>query len=188
MQPAQAILCSLVVGAAATHAAALAAPTATWVVNVQTTDGDNIIECALGESSVTVTLSIDFMPNVNAKRVLGLSHAVFDVLGGLNAATGNIGTWDVPDDLTVLVGDLTTTDGVSLYGVSVGQLPVFGPFDPSDPIKVLQFTWTTANCTPRKVNYKVNTLDLGVWTNPPSGIPQVAPWNVVGGDIVFFVQ
>jgi uncharacterized protein (TIGR03382 family) len=62
----------------------------------------------------------------------------------------------------MLTGDLTTTDGVSLFGTNAGQLTVFGPFTSANPVDILEFTWTS-NGAVGDVAYATNTSAAVLW-------------------------
>ncbi len=91
--------------------------------------------------SIKVTLSASME---SAEEFTALSATIFDTINALGGDLGDITAWEVLNDLAELTGDLTTTDGDSLFGTNAGQLTVFGPFSSDNPIDVLSFTWTAA--------------------------------------------
>jgi hypothetical protein len=127
--------------ALATFAApTLADGTATWLYDITTQDGDAIVEP--GETA-SVTLTLLMNPNPGDAEYVGIGIAIFDTLGGANAANGQILGWQYHYNLGDLYGDLTTTDGVNLYNTHAGQLAgaFTGPFTSANPIDVLTFEW-----------------------------------------------
>jgi hypothetical protein len=70
-----------------------------------------------------------------------LAATIFDTLGAINAEYGHITDWQVLNNLADLTGDLTTSDGVSLYNTNAGQLCLWGPCTHANPIDVFEFTW-----------------------------------------------
>jgi hypothetical protein len=157
--------------------------TATWKVNVTTTNGDN--DYQVGEIA-TIKLSLDFEPNVDGVEILGLAATIFDVLGDPGAGLGEISSWTVLNNLADLTGDLTTTDGKSLFGVNAGQLTQFGPFTDADPIDVIEFNWSTDQVGPYDVGYQTSTESMVIWQkdgNKDVGVD----WAVVDVDFSFDV-
>jgi hypothetical protein len=71
-----------------------------------------------------------------------LSATIFDTLNTAGAEYGSIVGWEVHNQLACLTGDLTTTDGTSLYNTHAGQLFPFAPFTSANPIDVLSFQWS----------------------------------------------
>ena len=118
----------------------LADGTATWLYDITTQDGDAIVEP--GETA-SVTLTLLMNPNPGDAEYVGIGIAIFDTLGGANAANGQILGWQYHYNLGDLYGDLTTTDGVNLYNTHAGQLAgaFTGPFTSANPIDVLTFEW-----------------------------------------------
>jgi hypothetical protein len=164
---------------------------ATWLWEVTTQDGDAIVEP--GETA-TVTLSIDMTPDVNYPDgpVLGLGGALFDTLGGLNADKGSIVGWQVHEPFYGIGGDVTTTDGVSLFGTVVGQIVGVHPFySPADPIGVLTFSWMPFDYSPFEIAYDTHTDLMMIWEGDlQDNEPPVEPkydWDVVEADITFQV-
>ena len=92
----------------------------------------------------------------------------FDTLNTAGGEFGSITSWEVKNNLADLTGDLTTTDGDSLFGTNAGQLTVFGPFSSDNPIDVLCFTWTAADGVligdgPDTVAYETATSAMVLW-------------------------
>jgi hypothetical protein len=90
--------------------------------------------------SIVVTLSVAFEGGGAPFAAFGAS--VHDTLNTLGADLGGIDGWTVLSDLDELPGDMTTTDGDSLFGTYAVQINVFGPFNSDNPIDVIEFTWT----------------------------------------------
>ena len=139
--------------------AALADGTASWLWSVTTNDGDAIVEP--GESAF-VSLSLLMEPDQDAE-FLALAASIFDTVGGTNAAKGEIVTWEVLNDLDYLTGDLTTTDGVSLFNTNIGQLSVYGPFFTDNPLDVLTFQWQPTQMGEYEVSYDTVTHAMVMW-------------------------
>jgi hypothetical protein len=170
--------------AACASAGALAQDSATWLWTALTADGDALIDPLAGEHDITITLSVDMSPDVNGTNVLGFGGTVFDVLAGLNANKGSITSWSILNSLEFLTGDLTTSDGVSLFNVNAGQVMGFGSFTTDDPIGVLMFTWTVADQgSDYHVAYRTATLGVQVWTD----MPLAEDWTVTEADLEWFV-
>jgi hypothetical protein len=157
---------------------------ATWKATVTTTSGDE--EYQVGEIA-TMTLSLDMEPDVDGVTVLGLAATIFDVLGDAGASLGEIPSWSVLNDLAELTGDLTETDGTSLFNVNAGQLTAFGPFTPDDPIDVLEFNWGTDTEGPYPVSWNTSTESMVIWQKD-NGEDVGVDWAVgeveVGFDVV----
>jgi hypothetical protein len=164
--------------------------TATWVWSVwdvgEHADGDLIIEP--GED-VAVGLWLDFSPDVDgpAGPVIGFGAALWDVLGGLNAATGWISEWEINKFIDSIA--CPTTDGVSILDAG-GYQPVGYPFfDYSDPIWIMDFIWRTDDFTPRTVEYLTRTLyDLvGVWYRTPDNKYLGVAWDAVEAHVSWHI-
>jgi hypothetical protein len=122
-----------------THADGRLQGTATWLYDVTTQNGDALVEP--GETA-TITLSLLMEPDEGDGHFIAIGATIFDTLGGDGAAAGHILRWEVHNGLDELTGDLTTTDGVSLYNTTAGQILVGGgPFTSANPISVLSFEW-----------------------------------------------
>jgi hypothetical protein len=140
--------------------------TGTWLWDVTTQDGDNIVHP--GETA-TITLSLDLDPSVGEQgqsggSVKAFAGAIFDTLGGLNADKGMILGWKVNPSLTFGVGDVTSTDGISLFGTWADQ--VCGEVcDPNDPIHVLSLEWQPSMSGTFEVRYATATDSrlIAVW-------------------------
>jgi hypothetical protein len=168
---------------------------ATWLWDVTTEDGDAIVEP--GETA-TVTLSVDMTPDVNFPDgpVLGFGGAVFDTLGGIGAANGQILDWEVLSALDELTGDFTTLDGVDMVGTQAAQsLNIDGPFSDADPIDVFQFTWATDDFSGYVVEYTTETFvgdppqahTIIVWEGEFLGEFDVFYWPITEAAISFEV-
>jgi len=143
-------------------APALADGTATWLWDVTTQDGDAIVEP--GETA-TVTLSLLMEPFPGEAESEAISAAIFDTLGDAGAYKGQILDWQILNDLDNLTGDLTTTDGSSLYNTNAGQLTVFtGPFTSDNPVDVLQFEWMPVESGAFEVGYLTDSYTEGAHT------------------------
>jgi len=135
-----------------------------YLWNVTTQNGDAIVEP--GETA-SVSLWLDMTPSVvdsNTDGNQGLSAMIFDSLGSPSAANGRILGWQINEDLGFLTGDLTTTDGVSLFDTNLGQLPLFGPFSKNDPIHLIDFEWAPTVAGDYVVEYTTSTHALEFWT------------------------
>jgi hypothetical protein len=162
---------SLAVGAVAAPALAQDGQgVGTWLFDVTTQDGDPIVEP--GETA-TVSLFLDMEPSVGEQLPDGsflyaFAAANLDVLGGDNAANGQILGWEGNDALTQLAGDTGTTDGVSIFDVHLGQIGL-GISDFSDPIHLLSFEWQPIKAGAYGVEYEPLVGAFGdpgffVWT------------------------
>jgi len=133
-----------------------------WQVTTQ--DGDAVVEP--GETA-TVSLWLDMTPSVVDSQTdgnQGVSAMIFDTVAGPGAANGQILGWQINEDLGFLTGDLTTTDGVSLFDTNLGQLPLFGPFSKNDPIHLIDFEWAPTVAGDYVVEYTTSTHALEFWT------------------------
>jgi len=136
-------------------AGATQAQTLTWMHDVP--DGTVVNP---GES-IKVTLSASMQ---GEGEFVALSATIFDTLNTLGGDLGDITSWEVLNDLDELTGDLTTTDGDSLFGTNAGQLTVFGPFTSDNPIDVLSLTWTASEGGGGgEVAYETNTKAAVLW-------------------------
>ena len=112
----------------------------TWIWEVQTQDGDAIVEP--GETA-TVSLWLDMDLSVGEQLpdgyiMSGFGAGVVSVIGGDNADQGQILGWE-PNPVLDQFGLEGTTDGVSIFDVQLGQR--FEKFDASDPIFLMSFQW-----------------------------------------------
>ena len=124
---------TLIVAVGAIAAGAHAQPTAAeWHARVD-------VAPDLLSADVTLTLSMEAQT-----PFLALEHTIFDTLNVAGADLGGITGWQVLNDLSMLTGDLTATDGDSLFNTNAGQLTVFGPFTSDNPIDIITFTWEPA--------------------------------------------
>ena len=150
--------------------------TATWNASISTPNGDETVD--FGDEA-TITLSLDFDPDVDGENIFGLAAVIFDVLGDDGAADGHITGWTVLNSLAELTGDLTTTDGVSLFGVNAGQLTDFGPFTPADPLDVLEFGWTSDVNDTFLVSYDTATEAMFLWETDGDGDEMSVEWVAI---------
>jgi hypothetical protein len=67
--------------------------------------------------------------------------SIFDTLGGRGADAGHIVSWNVLEHFADATGDLTTTDGVSLFGTTAMQFDIQGPFSADNPVAIFEFEW-----------------------------------------------
>ena len=127
----------------------------TWMASVNAPDGGTTAE---------VTLSLEMSADT---PYVALSATIFDTLNTAGSDFGGITGWSVLNSLDELTGDLTTTDGDSLFGTNAGQLTVFGPFTSANPIDVLSFTWEADDGyvigAGDAVNYSTATENLTLW-------------------------
>jgi hypothetical protein len=154
-------MCGAVVAGACASAVAQE-DSATWLWDVTTQDGDEVVEP--GETA-TVTLSLLMEVEAGKGEQIALAGVLFDTLGGDNAAIGSVGDWTVLNDLADIFGDLTTTDGVSLFGtfgVNCFGIQMF-PCSLDNPIDVLAFEWSTDDYSHYSVDYTTSTNDAAVW-------------------------
>jgi hypothetical protein len=152
-----------------------------WLATVDTP----VLDPSKGVITQTVTLSVA-MEYDTPFYILGA--AVFDTLGTLNADRGHIVDWEVLNQLDELTGDLTTTDGVSLYGTYAGQLCTFTVCNTDNPLDVLEFTWQLDDLDPAapfEVTYATDTSTAGIWAGEgpfeSKFIPIDAPTEVAFG-------
>jgi hypothetical protein len=160
--------------------------TATWLWEVTTQDGDALVEP--GETA-TVSLSVDMDPNVNYPDgpVLGFAGTVFDTLGGMNADLGAIVDFGIADIFFQNLGDdFTTTDGVSMFGTTAFQDPLFFNFSPADPILVFEFEWQPGTYDVFDAQYVTATRGLGVFEGDLGDFQGIS-WGVNEADIVISV-
>jgi hypothetical protein len=120
--------------------------------------------------SITVTLSAAF-DSGGGEEVQVLAAAVFDTLNVEGAELGvpfEEGDWTVLHDLDELTGDLTTTDGASLYNINAAQLPFEGFFKTdANPVDILQFTWTVVDePVEGMVSFTTSTAFAKIWVGP----------------------
>jgi hypothetical protein len=167
---------------------------ATWLWEVTTDNGDSIVEP--GESA-QVSLMLDMDPDVNYPDgpVLGLGGVAFDLLGDSGAANGHVTDWQVNPYLIALTGDLTTTDGVSLFGVTAVQFTIV-VFSPDDPIDVLTFSWEPSMGGSYSVEYDSSSWNpivvppqqdhAAIWTGTMES-SFLVPWPVTEAAISFNV-
>jgi hypothetical protein len=170
-------------GIGITPALAYADGTGIWLWDVTTNNGDAIVEP--GESA-SVTLSLQMLANPGF-NVVGISATIFDTLGKTNADKGEIVGWDVLNGLDNLTGDVTTTDGVSLYGTNAGQLTVFGPFTSANPIDVLTFEWSPVQMGTYSVDYQTDTETVLIWEGETKDTAQAVHYDVVEAALSFNV-
>lgn len=111
---------------------------ATWLWSVTTQNGDAVVEP--GETAL-VTLELLMESDVYEPDMYAFGVAEFDTLGGQGAELGQVVDWTVLNGLADITGDLTTTDGVSMFGTTAYQVDLQGPFVEDNPIAVFEFEW-----------------------------------------------
>ena len=111
---------------------ALVDPGNGWLVQVDPADDGSSVECTL---SLAMQADAPFV---------AFAASIFNTLNVSGSEFGDISGWEVLNHLEELTGDLTETDGDSLFGTLAGQLTIFGPFTEDNPIDVLRFTWEAA--------------------------------------------
>ncbi|MCA9298871.1 MAG: hypothetical protein KDA28_07385, partial [Phycisphaerales bacterium] len=123
---------------------------------------DAIIEQALGESSVEVTLWGDMSPDVDGTSVLGFASTMMSILASPEYLTGNILGFDPNPALFGAGGP--TFNSLSI-DVNAFQLDPFNNpgFDDSDPIRIFSFTWETFDYSPRTVGVSTTSANTFVW-------------------------
>jgi len=156
----------LAAGAIGTPALAEDDPVGTFLWEVTTQDGDALVEP--GETatvSVLLDLEPDPLDDLSIEGMQGLSALIFDVIGDDGAANGQILGWTLNSALTWLTGDLTTTDGVSLFSITLGQIATgFGDLPATeDPLPLLDFEWEPVGPGAYDVQYAWSTEVLEVW-------------------------
>jgi hypothetical protein len=170
----------------------------TWVWEVVTQNGDAIVEP--GETA-TVSLFIDMEPSVGERlpdgfELYGFLGGTVDVIGGNNAANGQIVDWEPNPILIALKGKTGKTDGVSIFDVILGQLVTFDdPFDPSDPIHLLSFEWQPVLDEWYTVDYdlmiatETGDFEFGIWKWDGENIESFATeiWSIRAGAMQFQV-
>lgn len=164
---------------------------ASWLWSVATQDGDGVVEP--GETA-TITLSVDMVPAMNGEWAF-IGGAFFDTLGGLNADQGTVLHWQVLNELDVFAGDTTTTDGVSLFDTSAGQLYGIDPFVQDNPVDVFRFEWMAQSYSMYEVEYETLTASIfdnvagfiDVWAGPSLGELERELWSVSETTIQFQV-
>lgn len=158
----------------------------TWLWEVTTQDGDALVEP--GETA-TFTLSMDFSPDVGEMgltgEVQGLAAVEFDTLGMLGAELGQILGWEVLNDLDLAKGDVTTTDGISLFG-TIAEQPIPFLVLPDDPIEVIRVEWSPSEYMSFDVLYNTNTHLLSVFEGDADNL-QASEWPVKEAEIAFQV-
>jgi hypothetical protein len=92
----------------------------------------------------------------------------------------------VLNDLANLTGDLTTTDGVSLFGTNAAQLGQ-GPWAGDDPVDVLSFDWVTDDYSAYMVEYMTSTAQMWIWEGPNTNEGEYVVWPFVEAAISFEV-
>ena len=145
---------------------------ATWLWEVTTNDGDEIVEP--GETA-SISLTMLMEPVVPPEDLpFALSIAQWNTLGATNADLGEIVGWEIPGHLIEISGDLTTTDGVSLFGSNVFQCPSPQkiPCSLDNPIHILTFEWATDNYSEYEVAYSTETLYFEIKTKVFSGFSE----------------
>jgi hypothetical protein len=146
---------------AATAPAALAGDhVANWTWVVTTDDNDQFVEP--GETAritLTVDLSVDPPnPGITGQPICGWASAELDVI--LATGAGHIVGWDILEHYDWLTGDLTTTDGFSLYCVTALNFRQL--FDQCEPCPIIEFEWQPIAFDGRQAQYVTDTLMIGV--------------------------
>jgi hypothetical protein len=145
----RALILALAAPACAAHA-----QTWTWLADVE----NKVLDPGKGITTQTVTLTA-LMEHDTPYIAIGAT--IFDTIGDANAYHGHVTDWQVLNNLADLTGDLTTTDGVSLYNTNAGQLcATFGPCTTANPIDVLEFTWELDEDAPLDAPFDVTYLTL----------------------------
>ena len=135
---------------------ALAQQSASWFAEFDISDD---------ATSVDVTMWISMQSDT---PFVALGWAEFDTLIQDGSEYGSIIDWQVLHDLDAAPGDTTTTDGDSLFGTLAVQFPPFPPFDESNPLDVMSFTWVADDGfviadVGAAVSYMTNTHALSLW-------------------------
>ena len=156
-------------------AGAAQAQSAQWMADV------NIVNDTTAEWTLSLDMSAD-------APFVALSATIFDTLNVAGAEFGSITSWEVLNSLDELTGDLTTTDGDSLFGTNAGQLTVFGPFTSANPIDVLKFTWEAADGYTigdggDLVTYQTQTKAMVLWVG--DDIDSAASTEAQASDVAF---
>jgi hypothetical protein len=118
-----------------------------------------------------------------------------DTLGDDGAANGHIVDWEILNSLENLYGDLTTTDGVSLFGTVAGQLTCCDPFSTDNPIAVLRVVWLPDLPGEYDVEYHTESESVAdrideaidVWVGPDNASLNRETWPVAEAQISFAV-
>jgi len=118
--------------------------------------------------------------------LVGMAATIHDTVTTFNGDRGQIVGWEVLNFLSSLTGDLTTTDGVSLFNINAGQLTLFGPFSHDDPIHVISFEWKPDLIDDYVVQYMTSTSALEVWEGAFDSTVST-PWTPVEAQISFQV-
>jgi hypothetical protein len=145
----RALILALAAPACAAHA-----QTWTWLADVE----HPIMDPSKGITTQTVTLTA-LMEHDEPYVIMGAT--IYDTLGDAGAYGGHITDWEILNQFDELTGDLTTTDGVSLYNTNAGQLcATFGPCTNDNPVDVMTFTWELNEDTPLDRPFDVTYLTL----------------------------
>jgi len=159
--------------------------TATWIWEVTTPNGDNIVDP--GESAF-IKLAFQMDPDPG-DELIGMAATIHDTISELNGERGEIVDWEVLNFLSSLTGDLTTTDGVNLFFTNAGQLTAFGGvFIDDNPIDVLSFEWEPEPTEEAfLVRYATETEAAVVWEDI-GGEDVAVDYPVTEAEIKFFVN
>jgi hypothetical protein len=153
--------------AAGVLATASCAHAQTWEW-IATPSGPTDIEA--GEE-ITWTLSALMTPP-DGMEFVGLSATIFDIVSVLNGEAGEITQYEVLNQLCELTQCKIWDNGHEIYGIAAGQLVVFGPFTPDNPIDVFEFTWKAADDPGfYEVDYATETEAAEIWANYPGEDP-----------------
>jgi hypothetical protein len=146
-----------------------------------------------GETAL-VTLQLLMESEVYDPGALAFGVAIFDTIGGRGADSGEILGWTVLNSLDEITGDLTTTDGVSMFGTTAYQVDLQGPFVTDNPIAVFEFEWMPSVLDSCTVAYETHSYlpdaphEAIVWIADESGNFTIEEhWPVAEADISFQV-
>jgi len=147
-------------------AGAAQAGSASWILDAPAEVGFN--------ETFTVSLSLEYASDPvgdEESGLQGLSAAIFDTVG--SGVDYSLDSWSVDEDLTFLAGDLTTSDGQSLFMTNIGQLTLFGPFSKDNPLFVLTMQVTSGE-EAGTIDFTTDTANYEEWIGTfaePESIP-----------------
>lgn len=149
---------TVVLSLAAVTTPALADGIAFWLSHVTTDDGDAIVEH--GETAM-MTLSVLMDPDLIEHNAI-IAASVFDTLGDEHAYHGHVVSWFIHNNLAELTGDLTTTDGASLFGTHAGQICAINTYWTYDnPVDIITIEWAPLDAGTYDVTYSTSS-DRGI--------------------------
>lgn len=151
------------------------AQTWTWHADI----ANPVLDPAIGLTTQEVTLSVS-MEHDTPYYIVGFS--IFDTLGSLDADQGQITDWTILNHLADLTGDMTTSDGVSLYNTYIGQLCTFTVCNHDNPLDVLTFTWEYEGDTPEapfEVSYETLTYEASIWAGKDQDTAVTVPVEIL---------